>query len=117
MRIRELVVIAALLAACGGPAQRGEPAGPPVITTTAQQARGHALFDRLCYKCHPGGEQGLGVGLNDKKLPGPAIRAQVRTGAGAMPKFSKDDLSDRDLDAVVDYVRALRNTPPNYAGR
>jgi mono/diheme cytochrome c family protein len=103
-----------VVAACHHPVQRGEPAGPPVAPHSAREARGEVVFDHLCYKCHPGGEQGLGVALNDKPLPSTAIRFQIRTGAGAMPKFSKHDLSDDDLDAVVSYVRAMRKAPARY---
>jgi mono/diheme cytochrome c family protein len=111
MRSRELILIATLLGACGGASRRGEPAAPPVIVTSAQEARGHVVFDHLCYKCHPGGEQGLGVGLNDKPLPEFVIRTQVRRGIGAMPEFSRDELSEADLDAVVEYVQALHEAP------
>jgi mono/diheme cytochrome c family protein len=61
-----------------------------------------------CHQCHPGGEAGLGPSLNDKPLPGFMMKFQIRHGIGAMPAFSKDNVGDEDLDAVVAYVKALR---------
>jgi mono/diheme cytochrome c family protein len=110
----EWIAIIALVAACGGAQQRGEPSGPTVTPRTTAQARGEIVFARMCYKCHPGGEQGLGPSLNEKPLPEAFIRTQVRTGGGAMPRFSKNDLTENDLGAVVDYLVALRRAPPRY---
>ena len=117
MRSASLIALI-LVAACGhNPQQRGEPSGPSTVVHSTREARGQQVFDRFCYKCHPGGEQGLGVALNDKPLPEAAIRTQIRLGAGVMPKFSKHDLSDADVKAVADYVHALRKSPAEYGQR
>ena len=102
------------LAACGT-ARRGEPAGPQVAVDSPHEARGEALFFRHCSPCHPGGEAGLGPAINDKPLPELAIKTQVRKGVGAMPAFSERDISDRDVDAIVEYLEAMRETPATHA--
>jgi mono/diheme cytochrome c family protein len=94
-----------LAAACSSPAS--EPlAGRPALDAEARH--GERVFMRHCHACHPGGEAGLAPGLADKPLPRALMRLQVRTGVGAMPAFSEEELSSRDLDALLDYVAALR---------
>jgi mono/diheme cytochrome c family protein len=98
-----------LLLACS--ARRTEPiAGPLALTGDA--ARGERVFMRDCHSCHPFGEGGLGFSLNDKPLPGFAIRFQVRHGLGVMPRFDTTELPREDLDAVVAYLRELRGHAP-----
>jgi mono/diheme cytochrome c family protein len=103
-----------LLVACGT-ARRGEPAGPKVAVDSAHEARGEQLFFRNCSPCHPGGEAGLGPAINDKPLPELAIKTQIRAGVGAMPAFSEEELSDRDMDAIVEYIEEMRDTPATHA--
>jgi mono/diheme cytochrome c family protein len=100
----------ALLSACSG----GKAAAPPATTpaSTQNEQRGEVVFMRTCNGCHPQGEAGLGGALNTKPLPGALIKAKVRgTLPGDMPKFGDRDLGDADLQAVVDYVAALRRQP------
>jgi len=82
------VMICAFLVPTGcGSARRGEPLIGPV--GLSDQARlGRVVFYANCDQCHPGGEAGLGPSLNNKPLPGFAIKTQVRHGLGAMPSFS-----------------------------
>jgi mono/diheme cytochrome c family protein len=94
--------------ACGT-ARRGEPLRGPLALERASEQHGQAVFMRFCNRCHPGGEAGLGPGLNDKPLPRFLKRFQVRHGLGVMPSFSKDAISDQDLDALMDYLGALRS--------
>jgi mono/diheme cytochrome c family protein len=61
-----------------------------------------------CQPCHPGGEAGLGPAINDKPLPGFLIRLQVRSGVGAMPAFSAEEISVDELAALTAYLKALR---------
>lgn len=63
---------------------------------------------RNCDQCHPRGEAGLAPALNNKPLPAFLIKFQVRHGLGAMPSFSKDDISDQDLEDIILYLQALR---------
>jgi len=96
-----------LLAACGS-ARRGQPLAeehPP----NAKLALGQQVFDRTCSQCHPGGTAGVGPSLNNKPLPQWAMRFQVRHGVGAMPRFSKQDISDEQLVAVTNYLVWLRH--------
>ncbi len=48
---------------------------------------------------------------NDKPLPELAIRTQIRTGVGAMPSFDESWLTDDEVDAIAEYVQALRAAP------
>ncbi|MEX2542963.1 MAG: cytochrome c [Trueperaceae bacterium] len=96
-----------LLVACG-PAYRGEPLYGPLNVSDPQVAHGEQVFDAHCHQCHPGGDAGLGFGINDKPLPGWLIKFQVRHGLGAMPSFSQEQIDDEELDALVAYLFALR---------
>jgi mono/diheme cytochrome c family protein len=89
-------------------ARRGEPVSGPMPIAPSNVAQGQKVFMRNCYQCHPGGEAGLGPTLNNKALPGFLIKFQVRNGFGAMPGFSKDDISPGELDDLVAYLKALR---------
>jgi mono/diheme cytochrome c family protein len=64
-----------------------------------------------CHRCHPGGEAGLGPALNNKPFPDFLKRFQVRHGLGAMPHFEKEQLSDAQLDAILVYLKTLRQNP------
>lgn len=94
------------LSACGSP-RRGEPIVGP-IALDARLERGRKAFDEHCYKCHLQGEGGMAPIINDKPLPKFLMRLQTRVGLGAMPAIPKEHLSDEDLDALLDYVVALR---------
>ncbi len=61
-----------------------------------------------CYKCHPGGEAGLGPSLNDKRLSAVLTRYRVRHGSGRMPAFAPSRINDKQLDDVMAYLTALR---------
>lgn len=102
-----LVLAAALSAGCGS-ARRGEPLVGEKTMPNAEIALGKRVFDATCNQCHPGGEQGLGPSLNDKPFPRWLIKAQVRSGAGAMPAFSSEEISGVELDAVTRYLVWLR---------
>jgi mono/diheme cytochrome c family protein len=104
------LVVVVVVAACAT-ARRGEPFGPEPVLETAAEVRGERVFAMHCDQCHPGGEAGLGPAINDRPLPGIAIKTQVRAGVGAMPAFSDDVLGDGDLDALTEYILALRRAP------
>ncbi|MFN7143287.1 MAG: c-type cytochrome [Myxococcota bacterium] len=97
----------ALLLLLGCSARRTEPiAGPLVLEGEA--ARGEQVFMRACHSCHPFGEGGLGLAINNKPLPGFLLRAQVRVGFGTMPAFDEGRISREELDALVVYLKRLR---------
>ena len=118
VRVAVLVVAVVALAGCGE-SYRGEPLhgsfparaavdGSPSDAAIARLEAGHIVFDRHCDHCHPGGSSGLAPAINNKPAPGWFIRFQVRNGMGAMPAFSQELLPDDDLDALVEYLVALR---------
>ena len=91
-----------------GSARRSEPIKGSIAVDDPRIAHGRQVWMAKCDRCHPGGEAGLGPATNDKPLPEFLIVAQIRTGLGAMPAFGKDELSDRDVAAVVAYMKAIR---------
>lgn len=101
-------LVAGTLAACY-PIRRAEPIVGPMKLTDASLQRGRLLYDHHCYKCHTEGEGGLGPIINDKPLPEFLMRLQIRAGLGAMPGFSKEQISDEEVDEIVKYLVALRH--------
>ncbi len=111
-RWSSMVVVACVLASasCAGP-RRDEPFAPEVILDNARQVRGEQVFARECAQCHPNGQAGLGPAINDRPLPKAFIAAQIRLGAGAMPAFDETMISSDDVDAIAEYLLALRRSP------
>jgi len=102
----KLLLTGTLLAACGDSspaiAHSTTPAGGP--RDAAQ------LFEGACASCHgPTGEGGLsGVSLREATAAErQLIFDAIRHGVGAMPA-SSDDMSDEEIDALVEYVVGLR---------
>jgi mono/diheme cytochrome c family protein len=96
-----------VLTSCG-PAYRGEPISGPLNISDPQLALGQQVYGKYCQECHPGTAAGLAPGISDKPLPGWLIKFQVRHGLGAMPAFSEEHISEKELNAVVAYIRELR---------
>lgn len=106
---RGAIALAACFVAACAPKQAGPPMYPePQLD--AQGRRGQEVYMRFCDECHPNGQAGRGPGIVDRPLPDAAIKAQVRLGAGIMPSFSEEQISDEDLDALVVYLEALEAT-------
>jgi mono/diheme cytochrome c family protein len=103
-----LVILAmgSVIASCS--ARRGEPIKGPLPITSVALEDGQKVFMRQCHQCHPGGEAGLGPAINNKPLPGFMIRLQVRNGIGAMPAFSQRDINSKEMDDLVEFLKALR---------
>jgi mono/diheme cytochrome c family protein len=99
--------VALAVAACGS-ARRGEPIAGAMNLDDPSIRHGRLLFDTYCYKCHTEGEGGMGPIINDKSLPKFLMRFQVRHGLGTMPAFSKEQIGDRDLEDILDYLVVLR---------
>jgi mono/diheme cytochrome c family protein len=97
-----------LLSGCGS-ARRSEPIAGPMPMAGAGLTEGRKLFMRNCDQCHPRGEAGLAPALNNKPVPAFVTKLQVRHGLGAMPSFSKEEISDEDLGKIILYLEALRH--------
>ena len=105
-----LGVAALVLSVACGSAKRDEPEKHAFVPPDSTIAQGERVFKKQCDYCHPGGSGGIGPPLNNKPAPAFAIRFQVRHGLGAMPAFDSTKISDKDLHAVADYLKALRRS-------
>lgn len=101
------VVVAGICAGCHS-TRRGEPITGPVPIPNEKVAHGQQVFFKNCHQCHPGGEAGLGPALNNKPAPVCLMKMQVRLGLGAMPGFSKEQISPEELDDLMEYMVHLR---------
>jgi mono/diheme cytochrome c family protein len=111
------VSVAVLVVCVGCATSRRRPPLGPAPALTGQAAEGQVAFMEKCNRCHPGGEAGLGPSLNNKPFPDFLKRFQVRHGLGVMPHFDKDELSDAQLDAIVEYLKALHENPSRATQR
>src|SRR4051794_17458234 len=102
-------VLAVLAIAACSSVRRGEPIAGSMNMTDASVQRGRISYGAYCYKCHTQGEGGMGPVINDKPLPKFLMRFQVRHGLGAMPAFSGQEISDRELEDILNYLVALRH--------
>jgi mono/diheme cytochrome c family protein len=113
MRARICLLLALL--GCGAlPAAAAEPAATPALLAQGQQ-----VFVHRCGMCHREGGTGtfilarrLGAGkaLLEKRddLPPLYIRTVVRWGLVNMPRISRVELPNADMDAVVAYLTAAK---------
>jgi mono/diheme cytochrome c family protein len=83
----------------------------PLSNMTEEVQEGKVLFHKHCNSCHPGGDAGLGAPIVSTSVPGFAIQFQIRNGLGDMPAFSEEEISDEEVDKIVDYIQALRDRP------
>ena len=76
------------------------------LTLNEHEQKGEKVFMEHCQRCHPHGEAGLGPAVN----PAPSFgkRFQIRRGVGAMPAFDEKHISDKELDNVISYLKALK---------
>ena len=93
--------------------RRGEAVDRPIPVTNDARARGQYVYMKHCYACHQGGEGGLGPSLL-QLAPDPIVRTQIRTGMGAMPGFSHDEISFSEMNDLMAYIRASRLAGPPY---
>jgi mono/diheme cytochrome c family protein len=86
-------------------AQRGAqtPAQPSAAGNAAAGAR--QLYDRVCGRCHPGGEEDIGPRLRDRNDPEAEVRATIRNGHGRMRPITTARLSDAQLETLIPYLR------------
>jgi mono/diheme cytochrome c family protein len=108
LRAAVAVGLVGVFAAACGSSRRAPPIGSPFAPESPLVARGEMAFMRHCHACHTQGEASFAPALNNKPVPGWLIKWQVRAGFGAMPSFSKREISPEELDAIVGYLKALR---------
>ncbi|MEZ4599634.1 MAG: cytochrome c [Syntrophotaleaceae bacterium] len=108
---RSLILLLLFMTGCGS-ARRGVPLYGPMEMKDSDAVRGEQVFMSHCNSCHPRGEAGIGFALNNKWLPDWAIRTQVRVGVGAMPGFSEEIISDRELEDIIAYLDYMRDRKP-----
>lgn len=94
-------------------ARRSEPIAGKLPLEDVQLVAGRKVFHTHCHQCHPGGESGLGPALNNKPLPDFLVRFQVRAGMGAMPSFSEEEITDKEMENLLSYLNALRQHEPD----
>jgi len=114
MNRKTLIIIAAVLVSgmlSGSTAQAQQPPKMPYV------------FEMYCFMCHKEGVQIGPVGIFDmlSKSGNPLheqyIRNNTRFGFNAMPAFRISEVSPRELDAIVTYLKdvaAYRKTNPDY---
>jgi len=107
--MRTFLVACVVIAAVGcGTARRGVPLNGPIAHSDSGM-HGKILFMHNCNQCHPGGDAAVGPAINNKWIPDPVMKLQIRKGVlGSMPGFSDKELSDRDVDDVLVYLNELR---------
>lgn len=101
-----VVLIVVVLPACSS-SKNSPNLGAMEITDESVQ-RGQLVFDANCHSCHMKGQGGMAPAFNNKPLPKFLIKFQVRHGLGVMPAFSEEQISDRELEDLANYVAALR---------
>lgn len=106
MKPAVIVLFVLIMTACS--ARKGVPYTEPLAAGSKEVQQGKILFYEYCHSCHPNGTAGLGPALNDKPLPGFAIRFQIRNGVGVMPAFSEEVISDEESKKIVSFLKALR---------
>lgn len=82
---------------------------------------GEQIFIRSCNTCHPGGRKGpIGPGLEklgEHFQSDRALKAYLRSGKGIMPSQPTDVISDKEMDSLIDYLRALSHDLGQSAAR
>lgn len=84
-------------------AQSAAPAQP--APSGASTAAARQIFDRVCGRCHPGGEEDIGPRLRGRSDTEAQVRTTVRTGHGRMRAIPVTRLSDADLNTLIPYLR------------
>jgi mono/diheme cytochrome c family protein len=93
-------------------ARKTEPLAPPLNLSDPKVAHGQKVFFQHCHQCHPHGQGGLGPAIVNKPLPEFLMKFQVRHGLGTIPNFGADKIPPADLEALMEYIKAVRGNPP-----
>ena len=78
-------------------------------------AHGREIFKMHCDKCHPAGEAGVGLPINNINLPGFLTRYRIRSRSfllwtGKMPAFHKQEISRKEMDHLIAYIKQLHHS-------
>lgn len=81
-------------------------------------AAGQKLYEKNCLVCHAAGPSFVGTNvltarfgqgnglLIERQLPSAYVEHVVRHGAGSMPGFRRSEISDSELQTLIDYMAA-----------
>jgi len=109
-RTRLMIALITAIAFASCALRRSEPiVGKTFTPKSIQVQHGEELYMRNCYKCHPGGEGGLGPALNPNPAPGFVKKLQVRIGLGVMPSFNHQEIAKEDLKDIAKYLKAHKH--------
>lgn len=112
LKLPLLLLVAGVLAGCGGSDDPGADASPtttaPPTSTFTPTTLGEKIFaGNSCGFCHtfsPAGSTGtMGPNLDKSKVSFEDAAYQIRNGGGDMPSFV-DELSKKEVNAVARYV-------------
>lgn len=92
----------------------GGAAIPLVAPASGDLSRGRELYVANCLACHGAGAQGASVGGGAvapalDEATATQVGEAARIGPGLMPPFGEEQIDEQDLDALVRYVRSLRD--------
>jgi mono/diheme cytochrome c family protein len=76
---------------------------------------GRTVYKTHCDKCHPNGEAGVGLPLNNIYLPGFVTRYRVRSRSmllwlGKMPAFKQHEISKEEMDNLIAYLKHMHHS-------
>lgn len=105
--MKRLIVTAAVILIAGGAGAQDETAHP-----------GKAVFDKWCTPCHGDGPGKPGTTVLQNRygdsipalleertdMTGEYLRTFVREGIGVMPPFRKTEITDDELQSMIDYL-------------
>ena len=82
------------------------------VHTAWAQHPGEAAYEKVCVTCHgPQGSGGLAPALAPMSYDADYVLAIVREGFGQMPPISARELSDDEVNQLVEYLRAPNAAP------
>jgi ubiquinol-cytochrome c reductase cytochrome c subunit len=98
----------------------GGPAVPAVDPAAGSVSRGQELFTANCSGCHAiSGRGGVVVGAEAPELTDSTptqVAEAIRIGPYVMPAFSREQLSDDDVDSIARYVEDVVKSPEDRGG-
>lgn len=93
------------------------PAGTVIDGQLSPSAEaGKTVFQAQCSACHPKGNAGIGPKLAGAKFDqkfkiDDSLKQLIRQGAGSMPAYKPEQISDQQLSDLIAYMKALKETP------